>query len=396
MCKAEFSNHVQLGLRQIASARYSFGMWGTRLCVVLNLFTIGGFLVVGLILVGQLLSAVSDFSMSITVGIVIVSILDFLISLFGFQVLHTFEKYSWIVAFVLLWVLLGQAAPHANASIPSLSTGLPRAGSFLTLLAVNMSNSAGWCTSAADFLVHYPPTLSRWKVATVIYSGIVIFTTFPVVVGVVVGNVGLFSGPDSEYLAAFEEHGAGGLIAHIYHPNSWSKFALVLLSLSALGNGIGICYSAGLSLQTLGPAFQAVPRFVWSLLFIIVVAVISIAGQEHLSSIVLSFVSVVGYWSVAFFAVLFLEDQVVRKRAGYDLDAWNQSGKLPLGIAATLALLTGYLTGGLPGMAQTWYIGPIAAKFGVYGGDVGIWMCVTIAAVVYLPLRFLEKRFTGR
>ncbi|KAF7195644.1 Purine-cytosine permease fcyB [Pseudocercospora fuligena] len=344
----------------------------------------------------KLLSAVSDFSMSITVGIIIVSILDYIISFFGYRVLHTFEKYSWIVAFILLSVLLGQAAPHANTEAKSLSTGLPLIGSFLTLLAVNMSNSAGWCTAAADFLVHYPSTLSRWLVATLIYSGIVVFTTFPVVVGVVVGNVGLFSGEESPYFAAFEEHGAGGLIARIYHPIAWSKFALVFLSWSALGNGVCICYSAGLSLQTLGPVFQAVPRSIWSLLFIIVVAVISIAGQEHLSSIVLSFVSVVGYWSVAFFAILFLEDQVVRKKTGYDLDAWNQPEKLPWGMAAILALLAGYLAGGLPGMAQTWYVGPIAAKFGPYGGDVGMWLCVTIAALVYLPLRLLERHLIGR
>lgn len=36
-----------------------------------------------------------------------------------------------------------------------------------------------------------------------------------------------------------------------------------------------------------------------------------------------------------------------------------------MGIAAIFSLLAGYLGGGLPGMSQVWYIGPVAGKFGV-------------------------------
>ena len=36
---------------------------------------------------------------------------------------------------------------------------------------------------------------------------------------------------------------------------------------------------------------------------------------------------------------------------------WDVPSKLPWGLAAVMALLTGYLAGGVTGMSQTWYIG---------------------------------------
>jgi len=89
--------------------------------------------------VGQILSAVSDYTMSLTVGIIIIAILSYVISVFGFKMIHTFEKYSWIVTFILLLVLFGQVAPHVDPTLPGAdgSSGLLFAGTFLTILAIN-------------------------------------------------------------------------------------------------------------------------------------------------------------------------------------------------------------------------------------------------------------------
>lgn len=67
-----------------------------------------------------------------------------------------------------------------------------------------------------------------------------------------------------------------------------------------------------------------------------------------------------------------------------------------MGVAAVFSLITGCLTGGLPGMAQVWYVGPIAAMFRPYGGDVGMCMVAAFTAVVYLIARPMEKRLIGR
>ena len=184
----------------------------------------------------------------------------------------------------------------------------------------------------------------------------VIPTTFSVTIGAAIG-VPCFLSEYAPYADAYTQHSLGGLIAEIYHPVGWSKFCLIMLTFSVLGNNIAINYSSGLSLQLLGYYFHAVPRFIWSLLVAVVIAVLAIAGQEHLETIVNNFVSLLGYWTVSFTIILLIEDKFFRRHDGYVLTAWNQPENLPPGIAAVFALLCGYLGGGVPGMSQTWYIG---------------------------------------
>lgn len=126
-------------MRQIATSRYSFGFWGAKLCSVLNIVVGGGFAVVNYVVVGQILSAVSGYTMSITVGIVIIAIISYVVSIFGFRLIHTFEKYSWIYTFILICVLIGQAAPHVKTDFPGEdgNSGLVYSGTFLTIVAIN-------------------------------------------------------------------------------------------------------------------------------------------------------------------------------------------------------------------------------------------------------------------
>jgi purine-cytosine permease-like protein len=364
----------------------------------LNIIVGGGFFVVNLVVVGQILSAVSDYTMSLIVGIVIIAVVSFLLSVFGYRIIHTYEKYSWIVTFILLLVLTGQVAPHVdiNATSPDASPrGVALAGSFLSIVAIMFSNASGWCSIAGDYYVHYPANTSRVKIFALTWAGVTIPVCFSIILGALLGNVAVTAAVEP-YADAYENHGLGGLIYSVYHPNAFSKFCLIILTFSVLGNNIAINYSSGLSLQLLGHYFHAIPRFIWSFIFALVVAVIAIAGREHLSTIVSNFVSLLGYWTVSFTVILLVEDAIFRRKSGYSLFAWDRPSELPWGVAAVTALLAGYLAGGVPGMAQTWYIGPIALKFGPYGGDVGVYMSFAITAVVYPPLRALEKHLTGR
>jgi purine-cytosine permease-like protein len=228
--------------------------------------------------------------------------------------------------------------------------------------------------------------------------GVTIPTVFTTLVGVCLGSITtLQTDPSTAYLTeAYEDHGLGGLLRESYHPLGFSKFCLILLVFTVLGNNIAINYSSGLSLQLLGHYFHAVPRFIWSFLNALVIAVLAIAGREHLSTIVSNFVSLLGYWTVSFTFILLIEDKIYRQRNGYNLSVWNTPSKLPMGIAAVLALIVGYCAGGVTGMSQTWYVGPIARKFSAYGGDVGVYLSAVFTIIVYLPARYFERKMTAR
>lgn len=343
------------GLRQIATSRYSFGFWGAKLCSVLNVIVGAGFAVVNVVITGQMLSAVSDYSMTVAVGCVIVAIISYVVSIFGFSIIHTFEKYSWIVCFILVCVLYGQSAPHVVPSAPGFGTNLEVAGSWLSFMAICFSSASGWCSIAADYYCNYPANTKSWKIFGLTLWGLVLPTTFITVAGACIGNAALLAAYPP-YADAYEDHGLGGLLREVYHPLGWSKFCLVILTFSVLGNNIAINYSSGLSMQLLGHYFHAIPRFIWSFLVALVVAILAIAGKDHLSTIVSDFVSLLGYWTISFTLILLLEDQLFRKRSGegYNLEVWDKPSKLPLGISAVLALLSGYLAGGVTGMAQVW------------------------------------------
>lgn len=92
-------------------------------------------------------------------------------------------------------------------------------------------------------------------------------------------------------------------------------------------------------------------------------------------------------------AILTTEHVVFRRGRydSYDHDAWNCAKRLPLGVAA---IASGALSFALviPCMSQTWYVGPIAMTT----GDIGFEVAFVVTLLLYLPLRTLEKRYSGR
>jgi purine-cytosine permease-like protein len=76
--------------------------------------------------------------------------------------------------------------------------------------------------------------------------------------------------------------------------------------------------------------------------------------------------------------------------ARYDLQSWNVPSQLPLGAAALGACISSFALV-IPSMNQVWYTGPIARKT----GDIGFEMAAIVTALLYIPLRRLEKNWRG-
>ena len=319
---------------------------------MLNVIINAGFAVVNVVVCGQMLSAVSDYTMTIAVGCVIVAVISYVVSVFGFAIIHTYEKYSWIMSFILMCILIGQAAPHITPNAPPFDSGLGLAGAILSFLTLNFASGSGWCSIAADYYCNYPASTKSWKVYGLTLSGVLIPTCFIEIVGACIGSAAAGSEPYQPWADAYTNHGVGGLLLEIYHPLGFSKFCLILGTFTVIGNNVAINYSSGLSMQLLGNTFHAVPRFVWSFLVALVVAILAIVGKDHLANIVSDFVSLLGYWTISFTFILLIEDQWFRRHEGYNLEGWDNVHKLPWGAAATFTLVTSYLAGGVPGMAQ--------------------------------------------
>lgn len=162
-----------------------------------------------------------------------------------------------------------------------------------------------------------------------------------------------------------------------------------------LGNLSATMYSITLNFQMFLPWLFRVPRIVFSIVITAIVIGVAIEAAKSFFVNLENFIGVIGYWSAAFIGVV-LTDHVIFRRQNFnsyteDENAWDDAKKLPPGFAAIGAAV---LCFGLviPGMAQIWFTGPIAETT----GDIGLEFALVLSALLYVPLRYVERNVYGR
>jgi purine-cytosine permease-like protein len=119
----------------------------------------------------------------------------------------------------------------------------------------------------------------------------------------------------------------------------------------------------------LGRWATVIPRVIWNTVGVIIYTACALAGREHLAEIFTNFLALMGYWVSVWIAIFLEEHFLFHRKTGFNWAIWDQRNKLPLGIAALIAFLVGWV-GAILCMAQVWYIGPLAKLVGEYGADV--------------------------
>lgn len=381
------------GLRQISVSRYSFGWWPNKLIALLNSIQQMGWAAVSCITGGLALTAVSDGHVSLILGIVILAVVALAISFIGLNAILVYERYAWIIFFVIFLIIFGETGRFADNSAPPTATGSTLSGAILSLLAIVYGSSASWCTMVSDYYVHYPANVSRVKVFLMTTLGIAIPTSIGMVAGCVVASA---FNTKPEWSDAYDQ-GLGYLIQTMLYPRGFAKFLLTLLVLSGINTNVISIYSAAISFQQLSRPFAQIPRFIWTIFCFLCILALALGGREKLNAYLQNFLSLLGYWCTSYAIILFQEHFIFRKGDfnNYDLEAWNDPEKLPLGIGASVAFGLGIIAW-VMGMDETWFIGPLAKLIGDFGGDVANEFTFVITAVTYAPARYLELKYFGR
>ncbi|KAF2726653.1 purine-cytosine permease FCY21 [Polyplosphaeria fusca] len=380
------------GNRTMIFARYIMGWWPSKLVVVLNLIVLLGYALIDCVVAGQILSAVSGNSMSVVVGIIIVAVITWGITTFGYQIFHYYERFAWIPQLVVFCLLAGVAGPNFNIYSISEGDAATVAGSRLSFFGLNLAAAITYSGGAADYLAYYPEHTPRWKIFTATMVGLTLSFTFAFVLG-----IGLASGMLTN--TAWEEAysvSQGALIVEGYKPlGSFGSFCGVIVALGLVANLIPPTYSSGIDAQVLGQMAAMVPRAVWNTVGVVIYTVCALAGRGHLAEIFTNFLALMGYWVSIWIAITLEEHFIFRRKRGFNWANWNEQSKLPIGIAALVAFLVGWV-GAILCMAQVWYIGPIAKLVGEFGADMGNYVGFAWAAVVFPPLRMWELKKFGR
>lgn len=194
---------------------------------------------------------------------------------------------------------------------------------------------------------------------------------------------------------AFDAGSTGGAMLFMLESSSiggFGKFIAVVLAFTLLGNLAGTIYSISIQFQCLLPIFTRVPRWVFSILISAIIIAAAIPISKSLATALENFLALIAYWGAVYVAVVSAEHLVFRRNAAaYDPAIWNDGRKLPMGLAAVGAIAVPFAMI-VPCMAVTWYTGPIARRTGDIGFEVG----GVLAVLIYVPLRWAEKRWTVR
>ena len=330
-------------------------------------------------------------------GILVIAVSTFLITLFGYKIVHTYERYSWIPCFIIFLVVLGEFAHSGQFENIPMGVGKSEAGSVLSASVFGFST--GWTSYAADYTVYQPVGRSRKSIFLWTFAGLSFPLLFTQMLGAAIATAMAANDGQNVYMDGYESSGIGGLLAAVIVPplGKFGQFCLVVLALSIVANNCPNIYSVSLSLQLLARVSQRVPRFIWTFIGTCVYIAIAIPGYSHFESVLENFMLVIGYW-LAIYEGISVSEHVIFKRgfSGYNPQDYLEPSKLPPGFAAITAFLFGVM-GAVLGMAQTWFTGPIGKLCGTqYGGDIGFELAFSFSAVSFCILRYFEKAYFGR
>ncbi|GAA6039703.1 hypothetical protein JCM8097_001361 [Rhodosporidiobolus ruineniae] len=392
------------GLRTMAASRFAGGWPGTALFSLLNAICQICYAITTAISGAQALRAINH-DLSLVVGIVILTVIVMLLSIWGYQFLHIWERYSWPVWFIIHCIILGLGA-RGNYDVSRFTatqdTGAALRGDVLSFFGIMFSVGSGWTSIAADYNMTLPVTTPTHWVWIASFVGMYLPICWTCSL-----SATLLTITKDSYVTAFEEDSLGGIVGEILIQGSggFGKFLLVLLAFSTISANIPNTYSGALCLQTLHPVLMKIPRAIFVVIFTIIYLVVSIVGKEHFSEIVSNFAAILAYYTAFLSAIVFWEIFYFRRPGGpvervqgkpTNWDDVTDYSKLPPGIAclATIAVL---IPPTVLGMAETWYTGPIAmAITKPYGGDLGFEISAGISIICYPIFRHLELRYFKR
>ncbi|CCK71188.1 Tpn1p KNAG_0G01300 [Huiozyma naganishii CBS 8797] len=430
----------QSGCRQMVTARYLFGWTFVKLPALASILGVLGWAVVNCVVGGEMLAAISNGKVPIAVGVVIVMVCSFFVAVFGIkQVLkvETLISVPVLTTFLLLYICASDKYKYVSVYNTDSMPRLELKGNWLNFFTLCYSITSTWGSITSDYYILFPEYTPKWQVFTLTFLGTAVPTLFVGVLGLLLSSAAVSYEP---WQASYDKHGMGGLLwSGFSRWGGFGRFLVVVLLLSLVSNNIINTYSAAFSIQLSSVHAARIPRWFWCIVCTAVYFVAALVGRNHFSTILGNFLPMIGYWLSMYFMLLLEENELFRRwflhlytlefpggpesttttttktaiavtprsvdewkrrhRSAqghrYNWDRWNDQSVLTHGYAATFAFVCG-IAGVVVGMAQAYWIGPVARHFGPEGGDIAMWLAMGISGIVYPPCRYLELRRFGR
>ena len=390
----------ELGLRQMVLSRYLLGNVTARIFALINVVACVGWGIVNTVSSAQLLNMVNNESghaCPLWAGCLIIVGGTVAVTFFGYTVIHTYEKWSWVPNFAVFLVIIARLAKSHKFIGGEWTSGPTTAGNVLSFGCTVYGFATGWTTYAADYTVYMPKNTNKYKIFFSLVAGL----SFPLFFTMILGAASAMGAvSDPVWGQYYKENSIGGLTYAILVPDSlhgFGQFCCVVLALSTIANNVPNMYTIALSVQAMWEPFTKVPRVVWTLLGNAATIGIAIPACYYFDSFMQNFMDTIGYYLAIYTGIALSEHFIYRKNSfkSYNIDEWNDNSKLPIGIAGTAALIVAAFGVAL-GMCQTYWVGEISRLIGKYGGDIGFELGMSWAIITYNLIRPFEIKYFGR
>lgn len=388
---------AEFGLRQMILSRFLIGNVTSRIFAVINVIACVGWGIVNTVASAQLLNMVNQpHNCPLWAGCLIIVGGTVMVTFFGYNVIHAYEKWSWVPNFAVFLVIIARLKTSDTFDNGPWTSGPTTAGSVLSFGSSVFGFATGWTTYAADYTVYMPRNTNKYKIFFYLVAGLAFPLFFCMIIGAAAANGAVNNEVWNDY---YQQNAMGGVTYAVLVPNSlhgFGEFCCVLLALSTIANNIPNMYTIALSVQAMYEPFAKVPRVVWTMCGNAAVLGIGIPACYYFASFMQNFMDAIGYYLAIYSCIALPEHFIFRKGfKGYNIEDWNNWDRLPIGYAGTSALIVGAFGVAL-GMNQTYWAGEIGRLIGEYGGDIGFELGGSWALVTYLVLRPLEIKYTGR
>jgi NCS1 family nucleobase:cation symporter-1 len=314
---------------------------------------------------GEALATLSH--LPFAVGVAIVLLLQCVVGVFGYELIHRVEAVMSVALAVTFAVLTTKLVSGHQVITGNTVHGKDLAGAFVVELTIALSLAISWASYASDYSRYLPTGASRKAVFWYSLGGIGLSY-------VAIQAIGIASaGALSDQTAAGVRHLMGGGILGV--------LALLAIGLASVGSNAMNDYSGSLALQTVGIRL----RRPVSACVVTVLAFFLILWLHH-GDIASKFQNVllfIGYWIPGFVAIVAI-DWRVRSRGRTVVDPLRES---TLRRNATLAVVTFAVGFGaaVPFMDTSLFVGPVAKA--LHGADIAYFVSFLVTAALYAPFR---------
>jgi NCS1 family nucleobase:cation symporter-1 len=367
----------RLGVPQMIQSRAQYGVIGAVLVIVIAVFMYVGFFASNLILGGDSVHLLIH-GISADWGIVICAVGSLLITIFGYDMIHSVNKWATFLfggaMLLALAVIVGRGLPAHFFTVGSFSWS----GFLGTVATTGILWQIAYAPYVSDYSRYMPARESVRSTFWFSYWGVVLGTVLPMIVGVVVG----IASTASDQIAGIDQLAAGA---------GW--FIMLVFALGIIDTNSINLYGGMLCSITVGQTFRhswlpkATTRTVVSIAIVIVSLIGALAYQTTFLTSYVNFILFLLYVLIPWTAINLVDYYLIR-HGNYDVASFfSPSGGVYGRVNwSTLAI---YLVGigvQIPFVNTTLYEGPVAKSLN--GTDIS-WL---VGLAVTIPLYYFVAR----